>query len=397
MRREGYLLNEKGMEQSREVYADILWRTAVALNAAARLRRYSDYAEQSYEARFLNRAQVLSLLNSLGAKAEINKQIERVINDRYRRQFGFDTVHVWDLRLPEPGMKVPRFTITEATRIVVEATRPLGESYTKELAQLLDPANGRLDVAPGPNRANRQGFSTGFVGYPSMFYQGAYGGYLDDLLTLGHEAGHAVQNMLMTTGQVLPRYAGGPAYFTESFAVLSELLVLDYLYRTAADRTHKIYYLQQLLTKGADVFRMAWESLIEQQLFDRAAVGKQFTADDVEAITQATASRFSVWFGPGSERRLAWLVPTQFYTRPLYRVNYAYAMLLALRYFGLFATKPRQFRDRYMALLSHGYDAPPDTLLQRFVGIRLGDPALINGAVSVLESWLQALEVLTRE
>jgi oligoendopeptidase F len=394
VRREGYLLNEKGLAQNREVYADILLRTAVALNAAARLRRYADYAEQSYGERFLNHAQVLSLLNSLAAKAEINKRIERVVIDHYRKTFGFDTVHVWDLRLPEPGMKVPRFTITEATRIVLEATRPLGESYTWELAQLLDPANGRLDVAPGPNRANRQGFSTGFVGFPSMFYQGAFGGYPEDVETLAHESGHAVQNMLMTRGHVLPRYAGGPAYFTESFAVLCELLVLDYLYRNADDRVQKIYYLQRLINKGADVFRMGWESLVEQQLFDSAAAGKQFTADDIEAITQATASRFSVWFGSGSERKLAWLQPTQFFTWPLYRVNYLYAGLLALRYFELLQTKSKEFPRRYMALLSHGYDAPPDTLLQRFVGIRLGDPALVDGDVRVLASWLRQLEAL---
>ena len=396
VRREGYLSNEEGLAQQRDVYADILVRTATALNAAARLRRYADYSEESYGDRFLDRAQVVSFLNSLAAHAEINKRIERAVIDHYRKILGVDTIHVWDLRAPELGIEVPRLTITEATRAVLEATRPLGENYTRELAQLFDPANGRLDVAPGPNRANRQGFSTGFVGFPSVFYQGAFRGYVEDVVTLAHESGHAVQNMLMTRGHVLPRYATGPAYFTESFAGLCELLILEYLYRNAPDRSHKIYYLQRLVTQGAEVFRSGWESLVEQQLFDSTAAGKQLSGDDIEAITQATASRFSVWFGPGSERRLAWIQPTQFFTWPLYRVNYAYSKLLALRYFGLFRTKPRQFQRRYMALLSNGYDAPPDALLRRFVGNGLGDPELIDNAVSVLDSWLHELEALYR-
>jgi oligoendopeptidase F len=118
-------------------------------------------------------------------------------------------------------------------------------------------------------------------------------------------------------------------------------------------------------------------------------------ADDIEAITQATASRFSVWFGPGSARRLAWLQPTQFFTRPLYRVNYVYAKVLALRYFALLQRDPA-FRARYIALLAHGYDAPPDALLARLVEIKLSDPALIRDAVQVLETWLRELEILYR-
>jgi len=38
--------------------------------------------------------------------------------------------------------------------------------------------------------------------------------------------------MLMDANGVLPRYASGPAYFTESFAGLCELLVLEGLYKS---------------------------------------------------------------------------------------------------------------------------------------------------------------------
>ena len=396
VRREGYLRNEDGLSRRRQVYADILVRTATALNAAARLRGYANYAEESYSGRFLDRAQVIALLDALARVADINKRIEHTVIDHLRTSFALDTVHVWDLSVPEPGIAVPRFTIAEASRLVQEAARPLGEPYARELAALLDPANGRLDIAPGPHRANRQGFSNGLVGFPSMFFQGSFGGYVEDVVTLAHESGHAVQNMLMTSNRVLPRYASGPGYFTESFAGLSELMLLDHLYRTAPDRAHKIYYLQRLIGQGADVFRTGWESLVEQDLFDSTAAGRSLSADDIEALTQRTGSRFSTWLGPGSEWKLAWLQPTQFFTRPLYRINYVYSKLLALRYFDLLRTRREQFTQRYLALLSNGYDAPPDTLLQRFVDTRLDDPMLIDGAVGVLTGWLADLEMLYR-
>lgn len=397
VRREAYLRNEAGLAQRRDIYATVLTRTATALTAAARLRGYPDFVAQSYSARYLDRAPVERMLDALAAAADLNKRIEQAMNGHRRAVFHLDSIHVWDQWLPEPGVPLPRFTITEASHLVRDATRRLGEDYARELAQLLDPANGRLDVAPGPFRASRQGFSAGLVGFPSMFYQGAFGGYTDDVVTLAHESGHAVQNMLMTANRVLPRYASGPGYFTESFAGLCELLVLDRLYRTAPDRAHKIFYLQRLIHQGAEVFRSGWESLVEQELFDSVAIGRELSADGIEALTQATASRFSIWFGPGSQRRLAWAQPTQFFTRPLYRVNYVYSKLLAIRYFDLLQRDPAGFPTRYVSLLGNGYDAPPDALLRRFVGTTLGDPELIDGAVRVLESWLGELKSLYRD
>lgn len=394
VRREAYLRNEAGLAQLREVHASILTRTAAALTATARLRGYPDFIAQSYSERYLNRGQVQRMLDALAAAADLNKRIEQTMNAHRRAVFQLDTIHVWDQWLPEPGVPLPRFTIAEASRLVLEATRPLGEDYSRELVQLLDPENGRLDVAPGPFRSSRQGFSAGLVGFPSMFYQGAFGGYTDDLVTLAHESGHAVQNMLMTANHVLPRYASGPAYFTESFAGLSELLLLEHLYRTAADNPHRIYYLQRLISQAAEVFRSGWESTVEQQLFDSAAADRLLSPDGIEAVTQATAARFSIWFGPGSERKLAWLQPTQYFTRPLYRLNYVYAKLLALRYLDLLRRDPAGFSVRYAALLRNGYDAPPDALLRQFVGTSLDDPELVEGASRVLATLLSDLSLL---
>jgi oligoendopeptidase F len=222
-----------------------------------------------------------------------------------------------------------------------------------------------------------------------MFFQGRFEGYADDLVILGHEAGHAVQNMLMDSAGVLPRYAGGPSFFTESFATLNELLVLEYLSRTSADTIDRRYFRRQLLENALGLFRNAHESLLELQIFDSAAAGRALGADDIEALTQRTGMAFSIWFGPGSERELAWVQPIQFYTWPLYRVNYVLARLLALGYLDQLHRDPAGFRTRYLQLLRNGYDAPPDVLLRRFMGIDLRSESLVNGAVAVIANWMK--------
>ncbi|MEJ7809270.1 MAG: hypothetical protein WKG32_02535 [Gemmatimonadaceae bacterium] len=144
-----------------------------------------------------------------------------------------------------------------------------------------------------------------------------------------------------------------------------------------------------------EVFRTGFESLVEHRLYDSVAAGRMLGADQIESLTQATAARYSTWYGPGSERPLAWVRPLQFYTRPLYRLNYVYARLLGLRYIDLLRRDPVGFAPRYGALLGNGYDAPPDELLRRFVGSGLYEPAeLTEAAVRVIESWRSELERL---
>jgi oligoendopeptidase F len=393
VREAGYKQNLAALRTQRATFASILTRTAEARNEIARLRGYVDYPEESYGQRLLTRADVVRLLAQIAAAAETNRSYEALRRERIQRSLGYAEVHPWD-ETAAIGTAAPRFTIAQATDAVVAAARPVGPTYVAELRALLDPANGRLDIAPGPNRVDRPGFSTGSVGYPSTFYQGRFGGFVEDVVILAHEAGHATQNMLMDRRGVLPRYAMGPGYFTESFGVFAELMALRHLYRTERDPARKIYYLERLLDQSAGLFRNAAEAAVEQAIYDSAAAGRRLDADAIEALMQTTGSRYSSVFGPGSELELWWMQPIQFYTRPLYRVNYVYARVLALAYVDLLETDPRTVAPRFNELLSAGYDASPEAILRRSVGLSPQDPALVQRAVALFARWTDELRAL---
>jgi oligoendopeptidase F len=389
VRAEGYRLNQAAIASRRDTFALILSRQAAMRNALARVRSWPDYPTQMYASSALTPPEVRSLLTAVLRRAEINKTYERSRIAELKKTLGYDTVHYWDLSAPDRGAPAPRFTIQQASGHILAAVEPLGPSYVAEMAKLLDPANGRLDLVPRPNRAEQPGFSTGSVGYPSMFFQARFEGFGDDLVILVHEAGHAVQNMLMDSAGVLPRYATGPSFFTESFATMNELILLEYLARESPDSAERRYFRRQLLENAIGLFRSAHESLLELQIFDSVAAGRMLSADAVEALTQRTGAVYSVWYGPGTEHELAWVQPIQFYTWPLYRANYVLAKLLALRYLDQLHRDPPAFRGRYLQLLRNGYDAPPDVLLRRFMNIDLRDGAsLVDGAVRVIVDWM---------
>ena len=396
VREAGYRRNTLGLASRRDTFADILTSVARARNALAKTRGFADYREESYGERYLTVATVHGILTALRSAAPENKAYERFRAERLKQQFGYATVHWWDLMAPSPGRTVPLFRIDEATTVAVAAARPLGSAYASELAAVLDPRNGRLDVAPGPYKVERPGFSTGVVGYPSHVYQGRYSGLVGDLIILAHEAGHAAQNMMMDRRGVLPRYAFGPGYFTESYATLSELLVLEHLARSTPDTALRIYYMERLLDQASGMYRTGFESMLEDSLYALVGAGQMPRADEIERLHHGIASQFSIWYGPGSDVTLGWVQPLQFYTRPLYRVNYVVATLLALNYVRQLKTDPDGFQRRYQSLLSRGYDATPAELLRQEMDINFDDAErLIATANDVIREWRRELTVLT--
>lgn len=393
VRETGYRQNQAALGMHRRTFAFILTQSAEGRNALARLRGFADYPDETYSERLLTRNQVVTFLQRISDHAQVAREYETLRAERIKKVLGYTDVHPWDFAAAL-GATAPRFTIQQASEAVLASAEPVGASYVEELRALLDPRNGRLDLAPGPNRVDRPGFSTGLVGYPSMFYQGNYGGYIDDLVILAHEAGHAVQNMLMDREGLPTRYAWGPSYFTESFGVFAEMNVLRHLYRDERDRALKIFYLERLLDQATDLFGNGADAAFEQALYDSVSAGRRLDADAIEALMQNVGSKYSRWFGPDSERQLAWVQPLQFYYRPLYQLNYVYARALALAYLDELETDERNFAPRFSALLSHGYDAPPDTLLQRTIGMRLDDPTVVEHAVAVIAKWTQELRSL---
>jgi oligoendopeptidase F len=390
VREAGFRAAKRGLEEHEATHALLLTSTIRAQEAAARLSGAVGFREQSYGQRYLSRRVVRDILDSLAATAELNKRYETARNKHIAQVERIDTVHTWDLTVAEPGMSIPRFTIGEAASIFRAALAPLGPEYAREIDGLMDPANGRLDLIPRPGRAQRPGFSTGNVGYPSVFFQGRYAGFIDDVVVLVHEGGHSVQNMLMTSHGVPYMYSGGPSYFTESFAGFNELLVTDYLYRTAPDRAHRIYYLQRFLDQATEIYKSAREALLEDSLYDAVLAGRVSSAAEVELLTQEIGSRYSIWFRPGGERVMEWVNASMAVTRPLYRVNYVFSKLLALGYFAEYARDSAAFVPRYNALLAGGYPARPDVLLQP-LGLEVSAAALVPRAVGVIRKRLAEL------
>ena len=396
VRKEGYLNSLDGIKSRREIFATLLLETVGNRNKAAALAGFKDYPEQYYSQRFLTRTDVNILLGMLKDSAYINKRYENALFDNFKKIGGIDTVFAWDRFMPDPNAPTPRFTITEATTIILEATKPLGNDYRVEMSKLLDPRNGRLDMVNRPNRILRPGFSSGSVGYNSVFFQGNYEGFISDVIIFGHEAGHAVQNMLMDKNGVSSFYALGASYFTESFAGFNELLITDYLYQKATTKELKKYYLSRFLDQATEMFGTAMDATYEQILYDSIPAGRINTTDQLESQMQKTGAQFSIWYQPYMKYEMQWVNKMQFVTNPMYRINYVYSKLLALYYFNLYQQNSKSFIQQYNDLLRNGYDHEPDKILKQFLHISIRDKKLVDLSLQLINKKIEEYESLIK-
>jgi oligoendopeptidase F len=392
LREEAFRKRYTAFASQRDLYAFALIRLATARNALARLRHYEDAASQAYFDRYWEKRDVAGLLRRVTRHADVYKRYQRLRADHVKKTMNLDEAKIWDLSAYPPSAEPPRFTIGQATRILLESTALLGPDYRRELAALLDPAQGRLDIVPGPHRRTG-GFSKGFAGTDSVFFTGGFAGSYNDVRVLAHESTHAVQRQLMNRNHVLPAYFFGPNYLAESLAIFNELRLADFLFAHEIDPERKRFFLEVFLEgKGMVAFVAAPEAELEQAVYEGVAAGTVRNADDLDTLTKEIFGRYSIWPAKHEELQGEWMLVPLMYEDPFYDVNYVYGAIVGLRLFEMSEQDPASFATRFVALMRNGYDAPPSVLLKRYFDIDLDDPRLVEGGVRLLEQKLILLQ-----
>lgn len=370
-RRAGARLIFAGYATQRDLLAFLLVRAVAGSDALARLRGHaSAEAEAAFDA-WVSPEHYEALLAAIARHGE--------------------TYKAWQRRAPNPFASAERWSPARAAAGIVVSAGALGPIYQGEFAALLDPANGRADLAGGDNRLPLTGTASVYPTGSSAIYMQDFQGTLLDLIVLAHEGGHAVQAQLMVRSGVPMAYAAGPGYFTESFGRFQELLTLDHLYRAARTPEARDRLRDALAARLFSVFASAEEAAVELAIHKGVGEGRLRTADDLDAATAGAGAPYSLDYERTPERRGLWMLSEGYFMAPMQELNDAYASLLAIRYFQLHRRDPAGFRSGYLALLSSGYDGAPADLLRRHLGIDMNAPAFVAETMASLRTEIDAL------
>lgn len=385
----------RSMNRHRDIYAFALIKKIETQNKRAEMRGFQGYPAESYFDQFLTVDQVAGIYGAIDEQAGLYKKYQLLRQKGIQAATGYDTVYTWDRSATPRGFEKPRWDIRQAGDLIMEALAPLGSEYGDELLKLFDPRQGRLDLVAGENRVSGA-FAYGYPGAPWQFYSFAYEGYLDNVSTMAHEAGHAVHYNTLSNAGIEPLYHEGSYYITETVAMLNELLLIDHLYRWAGDLEMKTFLLEQFLRRGAYFVYLNYLASLEAAFYQKAAAGELRTADDLDALTQEMGSRYSVYFQLHPEYRGTWNVIHHYFTHPMYNLNYVIAGALSLRIFQDIQNDPASVTD-YLKLVRHGFDRPAPEMLRETIGLDISDPTWLRPCFELIESKLEELEELYRE
>jgi oligoendopeptidase F len=382
-----------GYASRQDIYATILLGVVRLEDRVARLRHFPDAPSMVYFSRNLSRKDVTDALVAMESHADTFKNYQRLRAEHVSAMMGISDVRSWDLTLPAPGFSAPRLSLDQTRATALLALKPLGSGYAEHFRQLLDPANGRMDVDSVQGKRINGGFSIGAQGVPSGLFVENYGaGLLNDSRVILHEGGHAIHRQLMTESDVSPFYTRGPNWMFEAFATLNEFLLYDHLYQTGVEPKAKAYYLEALIYDMTfNLFGSAEEGTLEQSIYDGVVAGRINNAADLDALSLSIWSKYEIW--PALEPELAhmWTTRSLMAEDPLYLVNYLYAGLLATKMFDMLKHDPVDFQKRYASLLRNGFYAPPAELLRTFFGRDFSQQQLVDDSMGILQARIQAL------
>ncbi|WP_155286250.1 oligoendopeptidase F [Lacticaseibacillus zhaodongensis] len=308
-----------------------------------------------------------------------------------KRVLGLDKMYSYDLRVPlNTDAKPERVDYATAKEVALKALAPLGKDYLDHLR--VEFASRWVDV-PETKGKTTGGYEIGVYGvhpYILLNWADTY----NDLSTLVHESGHAMQTVYSDAVQTAWD-AEYPAFTAEIASTTNESLLNAYeLAQNKADRTKSI----SLLTEAVDdfvgtLYRQAQFAEFEHFMYTTEANGTPLTAPTLNA---KWATIQADYYGPAVTTvdwpTASWAqIPHFFYNYYMYQ--YATSKAIATTMAKRILTEGDPAVTRYKRFLSAGNSASPvKVLADAGVDILSGD--YLDDAFASFAAQLEQLEGL---
>ena len=302
---------------------------------------------------------------------------------------GLDKLQVWDRNAPLPRDEDRRIPWDEARATVLGAYG----GFDPRMAEIAAPffEKGWIDAGVKPGKA------PGAFAHPTVtdvhpYVLLNYLGKQRDVMTLAHELGHGVHQVLAAKqGELL---SDTPLTLAETASVFGEMLTFQALLAAAPDKAaRKILLAGKVEDMINTVVRQIAFYDFECKLHAARAEG-ELTPDDINAIwmsVQAESLGPVFEFMPGYET--FWSYIPHFIHSPFYVYAYAFGDGLVNALYAVYREGDPAFAEKYFALLEAGGSQHHTALLAPF-GLDASDPAFWDKGLSLIASMIDELEAM---
>ncbi len=305
------------------------------------------------------------------------------------RWFGVDTLPFWDRNAPLPEQEERTIPWSEAQETVLSAYR----AFSPEMAAV----GGRFFSGKWIDAPVRPGKASGAFAHPTV--PGAhpylllnYQGRVRDVMTLAHELGHGVHQLLANRQGYL--MADTPLTLAETASVFGEMLTFRALLAGETDPARrKVMLAGKVEDMLNTVVRQIAFVTFEQKVHDERR-DAELTPDRLAEIW-LEVQRESL--GPALQLdgvyRHYWSYIPHFIHTPFYVYAYAFGDCLVNSLYALYEDAHQGFAERYLEMLRAGGTLRHRELLAPF-GLDAADPAFWSQGLSVTAGFIDELEAL---
>lgn len=306
------------------------------------------------------------------------------------KMMGSQTIQYWDRNAPLPDTDDTKFTWLETRKIVMEAYSAFSPKIAEIAADFFD--KNWIDV-PSTDGKTSGAFSHPTVPSAHPFILLNFHGKKRDVMTLAHELGHGVHQVLAAQQGCL--LADTPLTLAETASVFGEMLTFQSLLKQAKNPIQKR---QMLASKIEDmlntVVRQIAFYLFEVEIHTRRKKS-ELSIDEINNIwieTQKEALGEAVYIDPlvGTY----WAYISHFIHSPFYVYAYAFGDCLVNSLFAVYQQNPEGFQDKYIDLLKAGGTKRHKELLMPF-GLDATKSDFWTKGLSMIEELINELENLT--
>ena len=302
---------------------------------------------------------------------------------------GKDKLMHWDRNAPLPREDNREIPWAEAQDTVLSA---YGE-FSPEMAAIAKIFFEKNWI----DAPSRPGKSPGAFAHPTVpsahpYVLLNYQGKPRDVMTLAHELGHGVHQVLAARQGAL--MANTPLTLAETASVFGEMLTFQRLLKAADDpKKRKIMLASKVEDMINTVVRQIAFYTFERKVHTARKEG-EMTPDQINAIwmsVQAESLGDAIEFGPGYE--VFWTYIPHFIHSPFYVYAYAFGDCLVNSLYARYQESSEGFQDKYFEMLKAGGTKHHSELLKPF-GLDATDPAFWQKGLSVISGMIDELEMM---
>ncbi|WP_439332538.1 M3 family oligoendopeptidase [Puniceibacterium confluentis] len=306
-----------------------------------------------------------------------------------RKWLGLDVMQVWDRNAPLPldDPKTVRWDDARATVMNAYA------EFDPRMAEIAEPffTKGWIDAAVKPGKA------PGAFAHPTVtdvhpYVMLNYLGKPRDVMTLAHELGHGVHQVLAAgQGEML---SSTPLTLAETASVFGEMLTFRRMLDNAKSQAErKILLAGKVEDMINTVVRQIAFYDFECKLH-AARRGGELTPEDINALwmsVQAESLGEAFEFMPGYES--FWAYIPHFVHSPFYVYAYAFGDGLVNALYAVYQEQPEGFQEKYFDMLKAGGSKHHKALLAPF-GLDATDPKFWDKGLSMISGFIDELEAM---